>query len=641
MKTKRLIDVVPINRPGYSTRATQSIQQYGPGAMVDFPDQTLMAADPFFWRQSVTHIHDPRLEKALGVKYFGMPGTDSDNNATKAGISYVRFPEYYFCPVCRRMKKLSEWQKEHEKYANDAIKSRDEYMVQHPKCYKDHCPLVAAAIVTVCDKGHINDFPWVEWAHYKNTNKATANRVCSNPDIIFTTGNSATEGVRGLKVTCKTCKATATLGDAFNPDIFKTLVEEKGIEAFYCQGNHPWKGTKSICTQYPVVKQRGDSNVYFSCTASSIVLPANIDANTNKIVESQNYKRINIILSDCEDEEEREDTINSKLQKWSEKTAEETHISVVTVRNILKNLLQNEDEGQSSYGLNNLEYKFEEFCALSGINKISGSEDFQIEEMDIEKYDIPGVSQVVLVKKLKEVQALVGFSRLQPLSISEMDDPHFVSIKRLEEDWYPGFEVRGEGIFIQFNLDELEKWADSDFAIRRQEMALFNLENSTMRNRIDEIIDSRYILLHTLSHLLIKQLSFECGYNIASLRERIYYMPPKDEDTKMAGILIYTASGDSEGTLGGLVRQGREDCFPRIFKEALEHALLCSNDPVCITSNGQGRESLNLAACHSCALLPETSCEVYNIMLDRALVIGTFEEPNGGFYSKWINNSSN
>ena len=159
-----------------------------------------------------------------------------------------------------------------------------------------------------------------------------------------------------------------------------------------------------------------------------------------------------------------------------------------------------------------------------------------------------------------------------------------------------------------------------------------------MNGRIHECLDGPFVLLHTISHLLIKQLSYECGYNIASLRERIYYMPEKDPDTKMAGILIYTASGDSEGTLGGLVRQGREDCFTRIFKEAIEHAQLCSNDPVCITSKGQGRESLNLASCHACGLIPETSCEVYNIMLDRGMVVGTFEEPKAGFYSDWINN---
>ena len=101
----------------------------------------------------------------------------------------------------------------------------------------------------------------------------------------------------------------------------------------------------------------------------------------------------------------------------------------------------------------------------------------------------------------------------------------------------------------------------------------------------------------------------------------------------MSGILIYTASGDSEGTLGGLVRQGRPDAFPRVFKKAVNSAKTCSNDPVCIMSHGQGRDSLNLAACHACALLPETCCEERNAFLDRGLIIGTFEHPNIGFWS--------
>lgn len=140
-------------------------------------------------------------------------------------------------------------------------------------------------------------------------------------------------------------------------------------------------------------------------------------------------------------------------------------VSAITVRNILKNLLLYGEGEKHSYGVDNVEYKFEEFCALSGINKINGSEDFLKEEMNISRYDIPGLTQVVLVKKLKEVQALVGFSRLQPVNISDMSDSHFVPIKRYDEDWYPGFEIRGEGIFLQFNLDMLEKWSQTDFVL--------------------------------------------------------------------------------------------------------------------------------------------------------------------------------
>lgn len=139
-------------------------------------------------------------------------------------------------------------------------------------------------------------------------------------------------------------------------------------------------------------------------------------------------------------------------------------------------------------------------------------------------------------------------------------------------------------------------------------------------------------MLHTISHLLITQLSFECGYSIASLSERLYCSELSD-GKEMAGILIYTASGDSEGTLGGLVRQGRQDAFPRIFKKAVNSAKTCSNDPVCIMSHGQGRDSLNLAACHACALLPETCCEERNAFLDRGMIIGTFEDRNIGFWS--------
>lgn len=149
------------------------------------------------------------------------------------------------------------------------------------------------------------------------------------------------------------------------------------------------------------------------------------------------------------------------------------------------------------------------------------------------------------------------------------------------------------------------------------------------------MITPKFFLLHTLSHLLIKQLSFECGYSIASLSERIY-CAEEAEGKSMAGVFIYTASGDSEGTLGGLVRQGRPDALPRIFRKAILNAQTCSNDPVCILSHGQGRESLNLAACYACGLLPETCCEERNGFLDRGLIVGTFEKKDIGFWRELL-----
>ena len=134
---------------------------------------------------------------------------------------------------------------------------------------------------------------------------------------------------------------------------------------------------------------------------------------------------------------------------------------------------------------------------------------------------------------------------------------------------------------------------------------------------------------------MIKQLSFECGYSIAALKERLYCSEIED-GKQMSGIFIYTASGDSEGTLGGLVRQGRSDTFPAVFKKAMESAMTCSNDPVCSLSKGQGRDSLNLSACYACSLIPETSCEEFNVFLDRGMIVGTYKDHSIGFYSEQL-----
>lgn len=639
---KLIASPYPINKEGYSTRTTQSILQYGVGAMVDFKDQTLMTAEPELWSNSVSIIHDKRLEKALDVNFFGMPGTDNNNPFTKEGISYVRFPEWYFCPVCRRFMPLPKWIEEHKQFAAPKTLENDPYMMKRLKCYKDSCDLVASNIITICENGHISDFPWIEWAHAKSI---PSKEVCSNPLIKYRTGNSIAEGLQGVVVECENCKASATLKDAFKPGVFEELVFDKGRTEFRCKGYHPWKGTHDKnCSCFPSTKQRGDSSVYFSNTVSSIVIPINSSENTEKVIGSRFFtKSIRPILDDCDDEEEYEDTIDKKLDKWATKISEEILLSFSSVKKILWKELNNRDGTTDSerYEVDSTEFKYEEYRALSGEDSWSNisSEDFLREEMNMEDYDIPGVNKVVLVKKLREVRALIGFSRMKPVNNNDMESRRFVKIKKDETNWYPGYQVRGEGIFIQFDLEQLNKWAETDFVIKRREMILENFINSSMADRLNTQVDEKFVLLHTLAHLLLKQLSFECGYNVASLRERIYYNYKLDGDMNMAGILLYTASGDSEGTLGGLVRQGRSDSFNRIFKEAIDGSRFCSNDPVCITSNGQGRESLNLAACHSCGLIPETSCEQYNIMLDRALVIGTFEDPSKGFYSSWNKNA--
>ena len=163
-------------------------------------------------------------------------------------------------------------------------------------------------------------------------------------------------------------------------------------------------------------------------------------------------------------------------------------------------------------------------------------------------------------------------------------------------------------------------------------MKLSDTFTSIYPNVTDETFLPRLITLHTLSHLLINEMIFESGYSAAALRERIYCSTNSENGFSANGLLIYTASGDSEGSMGGLVRLGQPGRFELIVESALDKAIFCSSDPVCMEmgEQGQGPDSLNLAACHSCALLPETSCEMFNTFLDRALIIGSFDEQTLG-----------
>ena len=609
----KIRDKVQLNRVTHSVRAAQAVLQYGVGAMVDFPDQTLVTAAPEYWSGTVKK-YDDRFAKALGVDYFAMP-TD---------ISYARFPEWYFCPKCRKFQPLDKWIKEYQKRAKERQLERDYNMVlslQCPDCKQD---LVVARIVTVCERGHLNDFPWVKWVHARSKKP-----VCANPSLRFKTGASGTEGLEGLTLECDTCKARTTLKDAFNKEIFEELDGKGERDDFVCPGNHPFKHTTEPCGCYPKTVQRGASSVYFPLIHSSLVIPPYADKLITKIENSKAYDECVVIIDD-EDPEERLNTIKRRLSKWADKIALEIGALKSDVEKILvEKWLQSPDEATD---VDSVQYRIEEYMALSGeISTPQGaSGDFSRESMPIAEYALPHIKGISLVDKVRVVQALTGFSRLEP--VVSKDDRGYVDVKKPETNWYPAYEVRGEGIFIEFRQDEIEKWVmDNPEVLLRANKLNENYANSFIGMNHPRNISPKFIMLHTLSHLLISQLSFECGYSIASLSERLY-CSEKDEGKQMAGILIYTASGDSEGTLGGLVRQGRPDAFPKILRKAIARAKTCSNDPVCIMSHGQGRDSLNLAACHACALLPETCCEERNAFLDRGMIIGTFENMEIGFW---------
>ncbi len=608
-------DKVELGQVTHSVRAAQAVLQYGVGAMVDFPDQTLVTAAPEYW-SGTRRIFDDRFAKALNVDYFALP-TD---------ISYARFPEWYFCPKCRTFQPLSKWITEYKRKAKGKVLEYDEHMVNHMQCPQCRQDLVVARIVTVCEDGHLNDFPWVKWVHARSKKP-----VCSNPSLKFKTGASGTEGLEGLIVECS-CGARTTLKDAFDSDIFERMDKEDGSLGFTCEGCHPFNHAKEFCAKYPRTVQRGASSVYFPVTHSSLVIPPYADKLNTKIEQSTAYEECIIKISDEETLEEKSALIKKRLSKWAKTIALEIGAPQSDVEKILIGKWL--DYPKETIEVTSVKYRFEEYMALTGEISTDRSSlgDFSRQSMPIAEYDIPHIKSVSLIDKVRVVNALTGFSRINPAMNEE--DTGFVSIKRPETRWYPAYEVRGEGIFIEFNQNDINAWMEANpDVVKRAKTLNDNYANSFIGKNHPRTVSPKFIMLHTVAHLLITQLSFECGYSIASLSERLYCSEESD-GKEMAGILIYTASGDSEGTLGGLVRQGQSDAFPRIFRKAINSAKTCSNDPVCIMSHGQGRDSLNLAACHACALLPETCCEEKNEFLDRGMIIGTFENKKIGFWSE-------
>jgi hypothetical protein len=243
----------------------------------------------------------------------------------------------------------------------------------------------------------------------------------------------------------------------------------------------------------------------------------------------------------------------------------------------------------------------------------------------------------VLVHRLREVVAQVGFTRFESVS-PDIDGELEIGVRRAalarETTWLPAIENRGEGVFLQFRTDAVNMWAAGATATCRGEQLLAGYDAwkaerpGASRRFVEEGGLLPYVMLHSLSHLLITAVSLECGYPASSIRERIYSMPDIGY-----GILLYTGSSDAEGTLGGLVGVGRN--IPHHVRNALRLGELCSNDPVCAQhepGNQHERRFLHGAACHGCLLISETSCEQHNDFLDRALVSATVDDLRAEFF---------
>lgn len=606
----------------YSIRRDSLISPWGVGAIVPFPhDESLMVSGLDFWFDEEHNyedffIVDERLSKRLGGKQFVMPPDyrefSQDSQHAEMKIPAVRFPLWHYCPVCGNMEKIGA-SGERQRCSGEIRKAngKETYCSKHKGKTKSLPILVPERFIAVCKKGHIEDFPIMEWVHKKSDKPIT-----SSCRLVRSTGGSSAS-LSGIRYTCA-CGASATMSGAFGWGALDKI-------GYKCTGNRPWLGSnrKEECGEQLLVLQRGASNVWFADVISSVYipwLPKYKNQNTKECVE----RGVKKFASARTDGKIDEDTIRKYILKnqllEEDIDAEEAFKEILaTLRNTQKSdTPQSEDE-----------YRKQEFDVLTSTVGKPKDELYCINYSSAKYNGLKFLVSISLVHKLRETRVFHGFKRISP------DDSTFSAVISVRElPWLPAVKNSGEGIMFEFDRKRLEEWVKQDKIINRVKIIEQNLKNTGRLT--NERINPIYILLHTFAHCLITALSCESGYSNASIRERIYCSKYIDENApQMAGVLIYTASGDAEGSLGGLVRQGLPGRIENVIKRAISEAKWCAADPVCIQSTGQGQYGCNLAACHNCALLPETSCENKNMLLDRGLLIGTLDDISIGYFSAY------
>jgi len=393
-----------------------------------------------------------------------------------------------------------------------------------------------------------------------------------------------------------------------------------------CSGSRPWLEGNATegCDLVPRAVQRGASNLYFPVVASALAIPPFTESIQVRL--DQHWHRF-----ESKPPEKWPDLIHLlDLDKELGMTADQ----IIAEVNRAKQALQ-------STGIPRI--RFEEYEKLCGQAAFGDQVDFDVRDETVPPALARYFEKIVRVVRLREVRAIRGFTRIVPPSGElEEDAPSLAKLSLTPKRWLPAIEVKGEGIFIKFKQAELAQWENNpglkpllDDRAGRVNVAYAEAWKSRYGSHTPppRIITPRLLLVHSFAHALIRRLTISCGYSSASLRERLYV----DSVLGMAGMLVYTATPDSDGSLGGLERQGKQDRMRDLVPSAIRDMEWCSNDPLCIQDISTFSDSQNLAACHACMMVPETSCEEFNVLLDRAMLVGVPGNKELGFFSSLLN----
>jgi hypothetical protein len=585
-------------------RRGQVIGTYGPGALIDLPRYSAIIGGLDTWPKTtiLEEIDETRLSRKIqamtGVprpRLYAPPSADDgEPYGTPPGIGAWRFPEWFVVQDSN----------------GDGNRQRSRRLV-HRKALDDKFrfdgrSVVATRFVRACPKGHVDDLDWRYFAHGSHEN-------CQRQLWLDETGTSG--DLADLAVRCE-CGKRRGLYEA-------TQLEMNPLGT--CRGARPWLGRASNedCTHPTRLLIRTATNAYFPQVVSTLSLPDRASDVDNVVAEL--WDLLEFV----------DDAVELKVMKKRPQVT--AKLSAFSDEEVLEAIRTRKDGDTDDRPV-----KFVELDAILAAPQGFGDDvpvdpNFHARRLPDHAWRhskrAAGIESVIQLHRLREVSALVGFTRLEPVT-PDVNGEYETDVERaqiaVEPTWFPAVENRGEGVFTRISGDAIRQWLERPAVKERLDgLAAGHYRWAADHKSTRPFWGGPYVMLHTLSHLLMQSLSMRCGYPASSIRERIY----ADAEGGRYGILLYTSSPDAEGTLGGLVQQGRH--MEMHLVHALRGAALCSNDPICAQHTpGSSLEArwLHGAACHGCALVSEPSCEMRNDYLDRALVVPVMGVAGAAFF---------
>lgn len=589
-----------------NARPSQLITTAGVGAVVDLPGMSVVVRGLEAWGAGGLPISEPRL---LAQVQEAMPGAGvaslrafpndpdtADDPYTHVGVPVTTFPRWLRCPACHQLLPI------------DGV---DQLELQHrygrrpdlAKWVHRHCPrqnvavskrraCIPARFVVACDRGHLDEFPYVDFVHQ------AAQSPCPGAQLEMRDAGSVL-GPR-VTITCTACGA--------NRNISQAAGTRNAVNLPRCRGRHPHLQTYTPCDAELKLMVLGASNLWFGVTVSALHLPhedavaAAIDEHWEVVSSQASPAVLAAVVAGM-----------PALHALRELSPDEL-MAAVDAERVRR---ASADPADASASLLDAEWEL-----FSHPTTTKQDNDFRATPTPEPTQYSGLLRQVVRVDRLREVQAMVGFTRIDAPTQGDLQPALRAPLSIGRMGWVPAVERRGEGIFVEFREDRVAEWCDrvSDHP------HIEALRGAYGRWRANRDLDpapsfpiARYLLVHTFSHLLLRQVALECGYSSASIRERLYVGSPQQPT---AGVLLSTAASDSEGTLGGLVALADARFLGRLLDEAIADAEVCSSDPLCTERIPEPpSDQLHIAACHACLFASETSCETGNRWLHRGVLV--------------------